>query len=105
MQPEVRGFQVKETVIGRINSRSDNDKCEINANFIGGKISSAMDYKVGTADGQSEGLQVLRVALANIPRRNGRMLYLGTISDPRIKPQCKSRYSFHKEAPAEVDLH
>ena len=26
---------------------------------IGGKISSSMDFKVGTADGQSEGLQVL----------------------------------------------
>ena len=28
---------------------------------IGGKISSSMDYKVETADGQSEGLQVLGV--------------------------------------------
>ena len=28
---------------------------------IGGKINHAMDYKVGTADGQSEGLQVLGV--------------------------------------------
>ena len=28
---------------------------------IGGKISNSMDYKVGTADGQSEGLQVLGV--------------------------------------------
>ena len=28
---------------------------------IGGKISYSMDYKVGTADGQSEGLQVLGV--------------------------------------------
>ena len=38
---------------------------------IGGKISSAMDYKVGTADGQSEGLQVLGVGvpMANIPTR------------------------------------
>ena len=26
---------------------------------IGGKINSSMDYKVGTADGQSEGLQEL----------------------------------------------
>ena len=29
---------------------------------IGGKISNSMDYKVGTADGQSEGLQVLGVS-------------------------------------------
>ena len=28
---------------------------------IGGKMSSSMDYKVGTADGQSDGLQVLGV--------------------------------------------
>ena len=28
---------------------------------IGGKISNSMDYKVGTADGQSEGLQVLGI--------------------------------------------
>ena len=28
---------------------------------IGGKISSSMDYKVGTADGHSEGLQVLGI--------------------------------------------
>ena len=39
--------------------------------FIGGQISCAMDYKVGTADGQSEGLQVLGVGvpMANIPTR------------------------------------
>ena len=29
--------------------------------FVGGKISSPVDYKVGTGDGQSEGLQVLGV--------------------------------------------
>ena len=54
---------------------------------IGGKISNSMDYKVGTADGQSEGLKVLRSRriLANISRRNGRMLYSRTSSDPRIK--------------------
>ena len=28
---------------------------------IGGKISNSMDYKVGTADSQSEGLQVLGI--------------------------------------------
>ena len=28
---------------------------------IGGKMSKSMDYKVGTADGQSDGLQVLGV--------------------------------------------
>ena len=28
---------------------------------IGGKISNSMDYKVGTAEGQSEGLQVIGV--------------------------------------------
>ena len=28
---------------------------------IGGKINHAMDYKVGTADGQSKGLQVLGI--------------------------------------------
>ena len=28
---------------------------------IGGKISNSMDYKVGTTDGQSEGLQVLGI--------------------------------------------
>ena len=28
---------------------------------IGGKISNSMDYKVGTPDGQSEGLQVLGI--------------------------------------------
>ena len=28
---------------------------------IGGKISSPMDYKVGTVDGQSEGLRVLGI--------------------------------------------
>ena len=29
--------------------------------YIGGKIRSPMDHRVGTADGQSEGLQVLGV--------------------------------------------
>ena len=29
---------------------------------IGGKISNSIDYKVGNADGQSEGLQVLGVS-------------------------------------------
>ena len=52
----------------------------VSAEFLeafGGKISNSMDYKIGTADGQSEGLQVLGVGktLVNISRRNGRMLY------------------------------
>ena len=40
---------------------------------IGGRINPAMDYKVGTADGQSKELQVLGLYMANIPRRNRRM--------------------------------
>ena len=42
---------------------------------IGSKISRPMDHRVGTADGQSEGLQVLGIGepwpMANISRRNG----------------------------------
>ena len=34
---------------------------------------------------------VYRGTLANISRRNGRMLYLGTISDQRTESQHKSR--------------
>ena len=40
-----------------------------------------MDYKVGTADGQSKGLQVLGLG-EPIPR---------TSSDPRVESQCKLR--------------
>ena len=43
-----------------------------------------MDYKVGTADGQSEGLQFLEIG-EPWPRRNGRILYPRTFIDPRIK--------------------
>ena len=48
---------------------------------IGGKISSSMDCKVGTADGQSKGLQVAgyRRTLANISRRKRGMLYPRTL--------------------------
>ena len=54
----------------------------------GGKISNSMDYKVGTTDGKSEGLQVLGV-------REPRSIYLegmeechiqNNTSDPRIEP-------------------
>ena len=55
---------------------------------IGGKISNSMDHKVGTADGQSEGLKVLGVGEPwpiYVSRRNGRMFYPRTPSDSRIE--------------------
>ena len=69
---------------------------------IVGKISSPMDCKVGTADDQSEGLQVLGVS-------EPWPIYLeGTeecyILEPLV-PQCEPRDIFLEEVKHEVDLH
>ena len=55
---------------------------------IGGKISSSIDYKGGTAISWRLG------TLANISRRNGGMLYLRTLSDQRTESQCISKNTF-----------
>ena len=50
-------------------------------------MSKSMDYKVGTADGQSDGLQVLGKG----EPWPGRMICLRIVSNQRTESQCKSR--------------
>ena len=74
---------------------------------IGGKMSKSMDYKVGTADGQSDRLQVLDIGdpwpinleameECNNPR---------TISVQRTESQSTSRNILLNEAQSEDQLH
>ena len=67
---------------------------------IGGKISNSMDYKVGTACGQSEGLQVLGVGKAW-------PIYLERMVECYIlhRTSSESRNIISNEKQSEVDMH
>ena len=71
---------------------------------IGGKLSKSMDCKVGTADGQSDGLQVLGIGEPG-PIYLEDMVYPRTVSNQRTESQCKSRNILLDGAQPEDQLH
>ena len=67
-------------------------------------MSKSLDYKVGTADGQSDGLQVLGIGEPG-PIYLEDMVYPRTVSNQRTESQCKSRNILLDGAQPKDQLH